>query len=459
MQSKKTFLSFILFFGDVFLMYSSLFLTLAIRYHDFSFLPGPQTRIYLFNFSFIYLSWFLILFIFDFYKVSFLKKSSDFFRNLIIFFFLAGAFGTIYFYLQPQLSIAPKRILFYDVLIFTILFSFWRFVFNEITKLFNLREKVAIIGYHQKFSELLTDSLKEGDYEISLFYNSDGKSFPYHKLAKFGFVKDPKKFKELIEKEGISTISFVPEFYKNEELVKEIFLNLPPKLNFINFVDLYESFTKKIPLEVIDEPWFLENIYRVERKIDDILKLGFDIFFSFIGFLIFIIFFPFIALAIKLDSEGPILFTQKRMGKNRKIFTLYKFRTMKVDTNQEKELWREKDPNQVTSVGKILRKFYLDELPQFFNILKGDISFVGPRPEWVALAKIFEKEISFYSFRYIVKPGLIGWAQLNFPASGSTREAKEKFQYDLYYIKNRSFWLDSIILFKAVKLFFIPPKQ
>ncbi len=181
-------------------------------------------------------------------------------------------------------------------------------------------------------------------------------------------------------------------------------------------------------------------------------KRLFDIIFSFLGLLISIILFPFIALAIKIDSPGPVFFCQKRVRKDRKIFTLYKFRTMRITLDQDKELWREKDPSQITRVGKILRKFYLDELPQFFNILKGDISFVGPRPEWLELAKIFEKEIPFYPLRYIVRPGFTGWAQLNFPPSTSIEEAKEKFQYDLYYIKNRSFFLDLAIILKTIRI-------
>ena len=450
----KTLLRFILLLGDIILMYLALLLTLAIRYGDFSFLPGPQTRIFLFHFSFIHLSWLLILFIFDFYKISFLKKTYDFFRNLIIFFFLAGAIGTIYFYLQPQLAIAPKTILFLDVLIFTLIFCFWRFIFTKSLKFKDFKEKIVIIGAPSNFSKLLTDSLKRGDYQIIAFYNFGllDKSLPFSNLAKYGAISDISQLKEIIEKEGVNTISFTSDFYKNEELVKQTFLNLPRELNFINFTDFYESLTKKVPLEAIDEFWFLENLSRVERKIDEILKRGFDILFSFLGLLITTILFPFIALAIKLDSSGPVFYFQKRVGKDGKIFTLYKFRTMKVSLNQKKELWREKDPEQITRVGKILRKFYLDELPQFLNILKGDISFVGPRPEWLELAKIFEKEVPFYSLRHIVRPGFTGWAQLNFPASASVKEAKEKFQYDLYYIKNRSFFLDLGIILKTIRL-------
>ena len=454
MSSKSSFFKFILLLGDVFLMYFSLLLVLAIRYKDFSFLPGSQTKIFLFHFSLIYLFWFLILFIFDFYNISFLKKISDVFRNSIIFLFLAGAIGTIYFYLQPQLAIAPKRILFLDVLFCTILFFIWRIVFIQIFKFFEIKEKIIIIGTPSNFSELLNDSLKMGDYQIVAFYNpsSFNKSLSFSKLAKYGVISEISKLKEMIEKEEVNTISFTSDFYKDEKTAKEIFLNLPPKLNFINFTDFYENLTKKVPLEAVNELWLLENVSRVERKIDEILKRIFDIIFSLPGIIITIFLFPFVALAIKIDSPGPVFYTQKRVGKDRKIFTLYKFRTMKVSENQDKEPWREKDPSQITRVGKFLRKFYLDEIPQFFHILKGDISFVGPRPEWIELAKIFEKEIPFYSLRYSVKPGFTGWAQLNFPPSTSIEEAKEKFQYDLYYIKNRSFFLDLEIILKTIRL-------
>jgi len=453
---KKNFLKFTLLIGDVFLMYLALFLTLAIRYKDFSFLPGPQTKIFLLHFSFIYLFWILILFIFDFYNPSFLRKTSDLFRNSLIFLFLAGAIGTIYFYLQPQLAITPKRILFLDVLFFTVFLYIWRIVFIQILKFFVIKEKIIIIGAPSNFSELLNDSLKVEDYQIVAFYNpgSFNKSLSFSKLAKYGIISEISKLKEIIDKEGVNTISFTSDFYKDEKIVKEIFLNLPPKLNFINFTDFYENLTKKVPLEAVNELWLLENLSRVERKIDEILKRIFDILFSILGLLITLFLFPFIALAIKIDSLGPVFYTQKRVGKDRKIFTLYKFRTMKVSENQDKELWREKDPEQITGAGKVLRKFYLDEIPQFFHIFKGDISFVGPRPEWIELAKIFEKEIPFYSLRYLVKPGFTGWAQLNFPPSTSIEEAKEKFQYDLYYIKNRSFFLDLEIILKTIQLLF-----
>ena len=452
----RTFLKSALVIGDIILMYGALFLTLALRYNDFSFLPGPQTKISLFHFSFLHLFWLLLLFIFDFYNLSFLKKISDVFRNSIIFFFLAGAIGTIYFYLQPELSITPKRILFLDVLFFTVFLYIWRVIFTQILKSFVMKEKVIIIGALSNFSESVNDSIKLGDYQIVAFYNPSflNKSLPFSKLAKYGIISNVFKLKEIIEKEGVDTISFTSDFYKDEKMIKEIFLNLPPKLNFINFTDFYENLTKKVPIEAINEIWFLENISRVERKIDQFFKRIFDIFFSLLGLLFTVVVFPFVALAIKIDSPGSIFYSQERVGKGRKIFTLYKFRSMKESLNQNAEIWREKDKGQITRVGKFLRKTHFDELPQLWSILRGDLSFVGPRPEWIELAKIFEKEIPFYSQRYLIRPGFTGWAQLNYPASLSVEEAKEKFEYDLYYIKNRSFFMDLGIILKTILIIF-----
>ena len=208
---------------------------------------------------------------------------------------------------------------------------------------------------------------------------------------------------------------------------------------------------KKIILENINEDWIENNILKEENKFYLFVKRIIDLFFGSIGIILFIIFLPFLALAIKLDSKGNIIFKQERVGKNGKIFMLYKFRTMCEVKDQK--AWREKEGCSVTRVGKILRRSHVDELPQAINILKGDVSFVGPRAEWVELAKIFEKEIKFYKYRYLVQPGLIGWAQVNFPPSKSVEEAREKFEYDLFYIKNHSILLDLEIIFKSPKLF------
>jgi len=275
---------------------------------------------------------------------------------------------------------------------------------------------------------------------------------PLSNLASYGVITETSKLREVIVKEKVDSIVLTLAFYKNKGLVQQIFSNLSLRLNYINFVSFYEALTKKVLFESINDIWFSENIYQRKRKVNETIKRSFDLVFSFLGLLITMALFPFMALAIKINSPGPVLFLQKRVGKNGKIFTFYKFRTMKINQNQE----REKDFGQISKLGNFFRKTHLDELPQFLNILKGDLSFVGPRPEWVELAKVFEKKVPFYSRRYLIKPGFTGWAQLNFPAvRASVKETKEKLQYDFYYIKNRSFFFDLEIILKTVRIVFI----
>jgi exopolysaccharide biosynthesis polyprenyl glycosylphosphotransferase len=441
MLNKRSFPKFILLVGDVVLMYLSLLLTLAIRYGDFSFLPGPQTRIFLFHFSFIHLFWFLFLFVLDFYEIPPFRKVFDFFSNLIIFLFLAGAIGVIYFYLQPQQIITPKTILVLDVLIFSLFLCGWRYIFSRILKLQNFREKIVMVGSQSEFKDLPPNLLNQNGYEIVASFDPNS-SFEISKL------------KEIIEKEKVNSIIFALDLKRDENLIKQIFSNFPLKLNFISFPTFYETVAKKIPLEAVSEIWFLENLSKAERKIDEIFKRVFDVLFSFAGLLVTTIFFPFVALAIKINSPGPVFYTQKRVGKDGKIFTIYKFRTMKMGAEENGPQWAMPDDSRITQVGKILRKLYIDECPQFFNILKGDISFVGPRPERPEFVERLKKEIPFYDIRHLVKPGFTGWAQINYQYAASTEEAKEKLQYDLYYVKNRNFFLDLGIILKTIRIIF-----
>jgi len=431
-MSKKYFLKLILFIGDIVLMYSALLLTLAIREGDFTFLPGIQTRIFLVHFSVIYLFWLVMLFAFDFYEISFFKKNFDFFRNLALFLVFATGFGIAYFYLQPELVIAPKTILFLNVLFFIFFFCGWRYLFSYILKLKNLKEKIVIIGEQKEIKEILPKISEQG-YEI------------------IGIISKASQLKQIVTKEKIDLVVFTSEFYKNKELIQQFFSELPFNLNYINFIDFYEALTQKALVEGIDEIWFLENIFRKESKINKLFKRGFDVIFSFLGILITLILFPFIALIIKITSPGPVFYFQKRVGKDGKIFTLYKFRTMIQGAEKNGPEWIAGNDFRITKFGKFLRETHLDELPQFYNILKGEISFVGPRPERPEFVALLKKEISYYEIRHFIKPGLTGWAQIKYHYGASVDEAKEKLRYELYYLKNQSFIFDLAILLKTIQ--------
>ena len=232
--------------------------------------------------------------------------------------------------------------------------------------------------------------------------------------------------------------------------VKEL---LSCKLAGVEVVDapsFYETATRKLLLENITPSWFIFShgfkvtwLLRLSKRVTDLLA-------SALGLLIFLPVIPFIALAIKLESPGPILFRQTRVGEGDKNFTLMKFRSMRQDAEASTgAVWAQRNDPRITRVGNFLRHSRLDEIPQLVNILKGDMSLVGPRPERPEFVGELKKRIPYYSERHYVKPGLTGWAQVCYPYGSSVEDAIEKLRYDLYYIKNISLFLDLYIILKT----------
>lgn len=228
------------------------------------------------------------------------------------------------------------------------------------------------------------------------------------------------------------------------------------KLSGIEVLDapsFYEELTGKLLIENITPSWLIFSSGFKITLSKKILKRTFDIIFAIICALIVFPFIPLIALMIKIDSHGPVFLRQKRIGKNEKIFTLYKFRTMLE--NAEKDtgvVWAQKDDPRITRIGKLLRKTRLDEIPQIFNILKGDMSFVGPRPERPEFVETLKERVPYYSERHFVKPGLTGWAQVRYRYGSSVEDALEKLRYDLFYIKHISFHFDLLIILETIKV-------
>jgi len=168
---------------------------------------------------------------------------------------------------------------------------------------------------------------------------------------------------------------------------------------------------------------------------------------------VFLPFLPVIALAIRLTSPGPVLFWQPRVGRNGAIFNCYKFRTMREDAESETgAIWAADDDPRITPVGRFLRRTRLDEVPQLWNVMKGDMGFVGPRPERPEFVENLVREIPYYHLRHIIRPGVTGWAQVNYHYGASVEESKEKLRYDLYYVRNISLSLDLLIIFQTIKI-------
>lgn len=233
--------------------------------------------------------------------------------------------------------------------------------------------------------------------------------------------------------------------------IKEI---LDCKLQGIRVEDwptFYEKLTGKIFIENLRPSWLIfsdgftrNSLTRMVKRMADVLVASFGLLFALPLMLL-------IAICIKLDSSGPVLFRQERVGEKGKIFILYKFRTMIVDAEKESgPVWSQTLDPRTTRVGRFLRRIGMDELPQLFNVLKGDMSFVGPRPERPHFVQDLQEKIPYYAQRLVVKPGITGWAQVRYGYGSSLEDAIEKLQYDLYYIKNMSLFLDLLIILSTI---------
>lgn len=225
-------------------------------------------------------------------------------------------------------------------------------------------------------------------------------------------------------------------------------------VTFLEPTVAFEFFARRVPLSAVDHYWFLRNVQDREHGFSRLIKRAFDLIAASCLLLISLPFWFFIYIAIKLEDNGPVFYRQTRMGWGRKLFDVYKFRTMRIDAEKDGAVWAQKDDQRVTRIGKILRWTHLDELPQMLNVLIGDISLVGPRPERPEFVMQLENQIPHYHVRHFIKPGFTGWAQIRYRYARSVSDSQTKFEYDLYYIKNRSFVLDVLILLKTAQLLF-----
>jgi exopolysaccharide biosynthesis polyprenyl glycosylphosphotransferase len=218
------------------------------------------------------------------------------------------------------------------------------------------------------------------------------------------------------------------------------------------FVEFYEQMFGKVPISAINEAWFLFDTGELHRATYLRLKQAVDVIGAILGTIVFIALLPVIAIAIKLDTRGPVFYSQDRVGKDGRTFRLLKFRTMRKDAENDGPQWAKENDNRVTRVGAFLRRARLDELPQFINVLKGDMSLVGPRAERPEFVSTLETKIPFYSRRHLIKPGLTGWAQIKYRYGSSVEHALEKLQYEFYYMKHQSVFLDVAIIIDTLRV-------
>ncbi len=440
----------ILFTGDIAILYFSLWLTLLVRYQQ----PVTQE---LWNkhwlpFSAVFVIWIIIFFINKLYDLSVARNNLNFYSLLITSLIWCTAIGFVFFYLTTS-GISPKTVLILDIVFFGILLSLWRRIFNGLILSKRLVEKILIVGLSKESVALakeINDNPQQG-LEVAGIVQLGGLELEKFESGNIDIITSEDKIRDYVVNNKIRTVIMGGEAAKTPEIINQLYKSLHLKMNILDLPSFAEKFTGKILINTIGQMWFLENVQEGTKQTYEASKRIMDILLSGLLLLVTLLFMPFIYLVIKANSKGPGFFMQQRTGKNGKKFMAVKFRTMQDRAEKNGPQWAEKNDPRVTKVGKFLRKARIDEIPQLINVLRGEMSFIGPRPERPEFIEKLKTGVPFYETRLLVKPGITGWAQINFPYGASEADALEKLQYDLYYIKNRSPILDLSILLKTIK--------
>ena len=315
-------------------------------------------------------------------------------------------------------------------------------------------EKILIVGSGPLAVEVAREMLDRPDagYRIAGFVGSDpellGKSLINPKVI--GLTSE---LEDVVARENIDRIIVAMGERRGQLPTNELLqLSLTGKVNIEEGASFYERVTGRVSLNMIRPSWLIFSSRGRQARIAGIARNVVHRFVALIGSLMSLPIALVTAILIKVDSTGPVLYRQERVGKNGAPFTVLKFRSMRTDAEKAGPVWASEQDDRTTRVGSIIRKLRIDEIPQFWNIIRGEMDFVGPRPERPHFVSQLAQEIPYYQQRHLIAPGLTGWAQIKYPYGASIEDARQKLQYDLYYIKNQSLILDAIILFETIKI-------
>ncbi len=443
--SKKE--PFILLVGDILLFLVALWITLLVRYTE---LPSKEFLYdHIIPFSFLFVVWVFVYFVsglYDKHTILFKSKLSSIILNAQA---INIVFAALFFFFVPYLNVAPKTNLVLYLVISSLLVLVWRIhIFPRAG--FRKKQKAVIIGYSSEVQELVEEVNSNPRYNLE-----------------FTFIKnvDDGIDIETLQEEVIDIISsgkasvIVADINSRKiqgllaTLYNLAFLDVA--VTFVDIHKVYEDVFDRVPVSALKEGWILENISASPKIVYDTLKRTMDLVIGMILGLISLAVYPFVYVAIKIEDGGPIFITQKRIGENNEVFNSYKFRSM---NRSEDGVWIGETDNKVTKVGVVIRKTRIDELPQLWNILRGDLSFVGPRPDMSGLHARLSEEIEYYNVRNVIKPGLTGWAQIKQDYGSSNQVSPQsvvdthvRLTYDVYYVKNRSLLLDIRIALRTIK--------
>ena len=455
--SKKR--QYLLFYGDLLVLLLAIFVSYALRIFINSYDLSLEQLVAKFSpwLILVVLPHLVSLYLLDLYNLNRLILR---FRSSVMVVFSVGLagliIGSIFFFLPKY--VFGRQVLLIHLIISSFFLVTWRITFHELVAISEKAKRLAFIGSVKNF-DIFCRALKEidrGHLKVnSAFFlpNQDGECHPFREgLTVFNSLE------RILNSRKFDILVFDVQGKRfNDEEIRSIMEEKYKQKGVFDISSFITSLSGKIPLDLIDGYWLLsrEGLQgHVSRPYVRVKRL-LDIIGAGVLMLVFSPVFLCIGIALKLDSKGPVIFSQQRIGRDRQPFNCLKFRTMINDAELVSgPTWSSEDDPRITRVGKLLRKSRLDELPQLWNILKGDISFIGPRPIRQHFADQLSSVIPFYELRFSVQPGLSGWAQVNHDYAGSIEGQKQKFEYELFYIQNMSLFLDVLTIVKTVKSVF-----
>ena len=318
----------------------------------------------------------------------------------------------------------------------------------------DIGERILIVGSGKLAVEVAREVLSRPDagYRIVGFVGTDsellGKS-----LINPRVIGLTEQLGEIVKKEKIDRIVVAMGERRGHLPTDRLLqLSLAGEVSIEEGASFYERVTGRVSLNMMRPSWLIFSGRGRQARLATLSRDAVHWIVALIGFILSLPIMFVTGILIKLESRGPIFYKQDRVGKNGRTFVLTKFRSMRVDAEKSGPVWASKGDDRTTRVGRIIRKVRIDEIPQFWNILRGQMSFVGPRPERPHFVAQLAEEIPYYEQRHLIAPGLTGWAQIKYPYGASIEDARQKLQYDLFYIKNYSLILDAIIMFETIKI-------
>jgi sugar transferase (PEP-CTERM system associated) len=395
----------------------------------------------------------LILYFYDLYDYVVMTNRRELMLRMVQALGIAWALLALLFYFVPQLLIGRGVLVISVPLVIALLIG-WRLFIHSLTGHPDIGEKILVVGTGKTALDTAEAVWERRDagYRIAGFVSENGAK-PLQKLGKSIILGKAQQLEEVIRNEKIDRVVIAVRerrgAFPTEALLK---MSLAGDISIEECTSFFERITGKVHVDMLRPSWLIF----AGRRRDTPIKMAFrELLHRALALIGLVVSLPIAIIAaalIKLESRGPIFYKQERVGKNGRIFNVIKFRSMKLDAEADgKPMWAATNDERVTRIGRIIRKLRIDEIPQFWNILKGEMNFVGPRPERPHFVRQLATEISYYEHRHLVAPGLTGWAQIKYPYGASVNDAIQKLQYDLYYIKNQSLALDMVIVLETIK--------